>query len=1333
MKDFHLSTTLIPLVALLALAFPVATTLLPTTKPATPTPTDTSRAGNTIGGQVQSSKLPITLKPSLNAKALVCEFSTSPKEACLPCWQGNDCNPELGAIRQIETLIATIPDPKDSNFDYVFDQYLESIQRALETVGYTFDRYDLPWIGPREERKDDSKTRYKEMPGVILFRKNAPLQNEINQQSDLLLLFLVGEMPTAGIHKTALYNTLTQINSLPKKTLETSQEIRILGPTFSGSATSLAIALRDWLAHASNTTFNLISGSATAINKAAFLQQIGKPAQVQFHATVTFGPNDLEVFINEYLKKLTENSGKTSLRIAVLREANTGYGQGMSPKQTAKDAKATQDHQPQNNSTQQSATSILELTFPLHISKLRAAAEKNKTSSHNAVSPLSSSSNSNVALPMDEHEEPRDVVPMFSELNTAALDLVLSDLLTTINRERIDYLGIVASDVQDRIFLLREARAHCPNLSLFTLSSDILYLHPEASPEFRGMLVVSPYPLFNPNQLWTYPFIGNRQRLQFSLPNSLGTYNATLALLRYERALLEYGSPFNLTSINNRKPALWVSVVGRDRLWPIKTLPLQDPQEYVWSPQPNAQWQPPSYELVRETFAKLPATMAIEESQPQKEYREPAEIIVRLPTMLSGVFSSKTSILVLLGLSVLCCVPSLVLITQLLSNQATRNLNPWVTWLQNASVPQNESANRFAVWLGQSRFAPQISRPIYPSRIPVVRWFYSDAVKRVIDSLPFASIFSDPVLDDPNLKFKRRCYQLACCLILQATSFAVNMVYLMPIIATMKLVQMTDGAAKVPAWEIFWLVIKGAFQQYRVAPGLALCVFIINLLATTWLTLSLLDWLRGNLFEQLQKISWASKLLKKTDSKALPLWQTALSIAVLIILKWRVLPATVLGTFFTVSYGANLWGVQTASYASIEKRPAEQDIFLFLRATDLTGGLSPLLPLLFVGLAAFLAFFSALRRLQLFERICSDPQANRFPTLPFLNFEHNQSASFKGLRKLELELKSLLRCSFLKLNGSIPLILIILGMSFYLFRVRLNPTVEGKIFDTTFCVIFSLTTLVLAYAFWRFFWIWHTLRKMLHRLSWHPLFTDGASEICKKLPKIDLTSPMPAYCSMSFSVEQAHKLTSPTAPELNALANSADTILLSAHGAQSLSDWRTSLLYRVGTQKILADMSAHIAEKIEPYWQSKSAPPALEHEWQTEAKIFLASRVSSFLHYIFQQLQNLVGLVTAGLLLMLLAISSYPFQPRELLILFSWAIVLIVVGTTLFIFVQMSRDNVLSLLSGTEPGQLTLSRDFVFRVLLHGVIPIMALLGAQFPNTIRQLFGWIGALQGGGH
>jgi hypothetical protein len=113
------------------------------------------------------------------------------------------------------------------------------------------------------------------------------------------------------------------------------------------------------------------------------------------------------------------------------------------------------------------------------------------------------------------------------------------------------------------------------------------------------------------------------------------------------------------------------------------------------------------------------------------------------------------------------------------------------------------------------------------------------------------------------------------------------------------------------------------------------------------------------------------------------------------------------------------------------------------------------------------------------------------------------------------------------------------------------------------------------------------------------------------------------------------------------------------------------------------------------------------------------------------QLKNLIWFLFAGFLLMLVAVNSYPFQPREWILWFNWVVILVTVVSTMIVFVQMNRDSILSQLSDTAPGRLSWTREFITKVLVYGAIPILALLSAQFPESLRQVVASISALQGG--
>src|SRR5438034_1170497 len=107
----------------------------------------------------------------------------------------------------LEFLVATVPDPVDSQVGWLFDVYLDAIQHAIVTNDYVLDRYTLPWECTREaekDRADGSLVRpHEDRPGVVMFR-------HLSEQR-LLVLFLVGETPTWGIHKKAFAHALDKI------------------------------------------------------------------------------------------------------------------------------------------------------------------------------------------------------------------------------------------------------------------------------------------------------------------------------------------------------------------------------------------------------------------------------------------------------------------------------------------------------------------------------------------------------------------------------------------------------------------------------------------------------------------------------------------------------------------------------------------------------------------------------------------------------------------------------------------------------------------------------------------------------------------------------------------------------------------------------------------------------------------------------------------------------------------------------------------------------------------------------------------------------------------
>jgi hypothetical protein len=96
--------------------------------------------------------------------------------------------------------------------------------------------------------------------------------------------------------------------------------------------------------------------------------------------------------------------------------------------------------------------------------------------------------------------------------------------------------------------------------------------------------------------------------------------------------------------------------------------------------------------------------------------------------------------------------------------------------------------------------------------------------------------------------------------------------------------------------------------------------------------------------------------------------------------------------------------------------------------------------------------------------------------------------------------------------------------------------------------------------------------------------------------------------------------------------------------------------------------------------------------------------------------------LTASALLLLLAFSGYPFEPRRLLLTCLWAIVCSVVLAGLSVFLEIDRNSLLSRIAGTEPGKLTWDGAFFVRVLTWGLVPLLSVAAVQYPDLANSLF-----------
>ena len=106
---------------------------------------------------------------------------------------------------------------------------------------------------------------------------------------------------------------------------------------------------------------------------------------------------------------------------------------------------------------------------------------------------------------------------------------------------------------------------------------------------------------------------------------------------------------------------------------------------------------------------------------------------------------------------------------------------------------------------------------------------------------------------------------------------------------------------------------------------------------------------------------------------------------------------------------------------------------------------------------------------------------------------------------------------------------------------------------------------------------------------------------------------------------------------------------------------------------------------------------------------------------LFASMLCLVSLTAAHLL--------YVFNGRASLLTVDMLAVAATALSAVWILVDMERDHVLSRLRTTTPGRVDINWDFIKRIAIYGVLPLMAVIASLFPEVGGTLFGWLEPLR----
>jgi hypothetical protein len=406
--------------------------------------------------------------------------------------------------------------------------------------------------------------------------------------------------------------------------------------------------------------------------------------------------------------------------------------------------------------------------------------------------------------------------------------------------------------------------------------------------------------------------------------------------------------------------------------------------------------------------------------------------------------------------------------------------------------------------------------------------------------------------------------------------------------------------------------------------------------------------------------------------------------------------------------------------------------------------------LLLLGIAAAALGLCHLRRISMLKDAA-------IPEGGFLGFK---GPSFVGIDNAETHIRQMLICPPFSLpymqtkglpGGLCLLAFVIVQTIMYAWKAWwFQYSLDGFRFNLFWVATATILYGSLFFILLRFLAVWHELHLLLRRLSMHPTRGCYGAMREKRIPaepdlRLRFVKPVHDTTSVEYCLERVRELLremeDQNGNERSCIAGCIVGMIRRCEAwlqslQASVENWEDGANNDLILQGGMAALSSIITREFDRVWRigSSSSPPAAvigeakQHKLVEQAEYFMASRVLDYLRRVYPQMQNVVGFAIAGILAQMLAVSSYPLPASNTLLTLAWIGLLAAIGVSVYVFVRMNMNPVISLLQGTSPDHLSFTGSFVFQLFVVGFLPIMTMLGAQFPHPLGAIVSWVSGI-----
>jgi hypothetical protein len=1253
-----------------------------------------------------------------------------------------------GGPASVKTMIATIPDVVDSGLGYQFETALQALRRGVEAeVGaksYFRDRSFLPWDdrGAEAAQQRDSVACRTSTPGLILFRGGDA------NRGRLFAMLLVGESPTTGLRQAAMLTALevekrfAQYREQQSGDGERAREIPIIGPTFSGSAQSLRLVLKNFADPDQNSepvTFRIISGTATGSRVPGWLGRRGEPLTAT--STISYAATTVPAAAVEcsYLSFLAHRLGvpddgrepATLSGVATLSESGTEFG-------------ATTEGPGCRYRAGHS------LHFPFHVSSLRDAYEDLDQQGSQAKKDAGIARATSLDVSLREGRVPLDVESAPSQKTRTAQDIALVHVLERISTSHVRHLAIHATDVGDAIFLARKIRDVAPDVRLAFFDADALLLHANFRRELIGSLVVSPYPFLGLAE-FAQPANSGRTFDGFESGNAEGLFNAVLA----QRG----ASPKQLKDylIGSHAPLpTWISTIGRGVLVPARVRATADCEGTIYGSEPAER----SMELERLCeLRKLPRD-SLNPGQRQDIRRAFNDKYSAELRLLQDAKTPYTWSLIFAALAFASWLDRKLRERQrrrFTEREIPEGLNPMTPDGLSPEIP-DELRPHFDQLLDQT--------------IARTKWRLYDAIRSFLFVLGLgymAAIYLLGLVVHGGLSFDA----LVEVAFLEAVGAAVGTVLVILAVA--------DFVA--------------AITRYRNDYGT-----LADRVGS-----SLLPWKWRDVAEAMDAPESAGPDAPTSSEQVAPRSQKPLvqrltlgfgiaepdgridaARASFAQLRIVTVAAVLIALFFSAVLLYDF--LRTSPVLGGEGFGGNTRLILMLiRSANLTSGVSPSTPALLCIACVYVWCYGRMARLLAAHRISASAPPDgetdlvSTPIRLVLYPEYVRTGKDLGFTGVE---RDLMNTIWRPITGTyyVAATLTIAVFPIVVFTLKRLSTLESGAGTWFLGAGLALCSFLIGVTLVQLVQYWFAFERLLKRTMEHPLgpafgrvpdfARDSVDRQVSRRPDDSLrwSSCALLFCSLMRSAGAV------VSPQL--LAARRDE--LDAH-ARELDNRRTEALKVLGGKRSRAQeqrrasapppslteathpqdaltrevirAAGTVTALLEVAWRSvgkqtqlpaasagrdtPSAGPndaltpaesALGSElyWLRSAQTFVAAVVTLLIHRHARQFRYFLWATTLGSLLLLLAVATYPFEPYRLILTYLWIVTGSVVGVCFWVYMRMDRNTWMSLVAGTSPNEVTLDRAFWLRVLAWVVVPLLGVAAAQYPELANFLYNLVG-------